>query len=236
MVADPENQAILDLCTAANFVWINSASLRDPLYLRHNFLEKAVYLLLGASVVTDIHAGCVSKRGRGILLCGSSGAGKSTLSYGCARRGWIYTSDDTCYLRSDAQTPTVIGHSHRIRFRPEARAFFPELNGHEISPRMEGKLSIEVAVAELASLETIPESEVAAIVYLERSTSCRARLAPLPHGSAVARLSEECYSDGAIRARHHRQLQKLLGIPGFVLHYSGLDDAIIELDRLVDRL
>lgn len=236
MVADPDNQAILDLCTGANFVWINAAALHDPLYLRHNFLEKVVYLLLGASVVTDIHAGCVSKGGKGILLCGSSGAGKSTLSYRCARRGWIYTSDDTCYLRSDVETPTVIGHSHRIRFRPEARAFFPELNGHGISRRIDGKPSIEVTSAELPPFETTSESEVAAIVYLQRSATGRADLVPLSRGNAVTRLSEECYSAGTIRARHHRQLQKLIDIPGFVLHYSGLDDAIIELDGLVDCL
>ena len=87
MVADAENQALLDLRTGANFVWLTSSALRSSLYLRTNFLEKVVYLLLGATVVTDIHAGCVSKDGKAVLLCGDSGVGKSTLSYACARAG-----------------------------------------------------------------------------------------------------------------------------------------------------
>src|SRR5665213_2624050 len=90
---------------------------RSQALFRHNFLEQMVYLLLGSSVVTDLHAACISKDGKGVLLCGDSGAGKSTLSYACARAGWTYTSDDTSYLINDLDLPTVIGHSHRMRFQ-----------------------------------------------------------------------------------------------------------------------
>ncbi len=92
LVADADNQALLDLKTCTGFVWLTDAAVRNGLYLRYNFLEKAVYLLLGSSVVTDLHAGCVSKNGKGILLCGDSGSGKSTLAYACGRAGWTYTS------------------------------------------------------------------------------------------------------------------------------------------------
>ena len=86
LVADGENQALLDLRTCTSFVWLKKSALNNRLYFRYNFLEKVVYLLLGASVVTDIHAACISKNGKGILLCGDSGAGKSTLAYACATR------------------------------------------------------------------------------------------------------------------------------------------------------
>ena len=92
MVADADNQAVLDFRTGSNFVWLNESAVNDMLYLRHNFLEKVVYLLLGAFVVTDIHAGCVSKRGRGLLLCGDSGAGN---------RGEVAATDDRWGPRND---------------------------------------------------------------------------------------------------------------------------------------
>jgi hypothetical protein len=236
MVADAENQAVLDLRTGSNFVWLNESALADPLYLRQNFLEKVVYLLLGASVVTDIHAGSVSKQGKGILLCGDSGAGKSTLSYACARAGWTYTSDDTCYLLNESDPPRVVGHSHRVRFRPEAKTLFPELRDREITPRMEGKPSIEVAVSDLPLLETSDESSVCAVVYLRRSPTARSALISLPHGSATRLMSEELYSGGEIRLKHQKVLEKLAGTPTFALHYQSLEEAMLQLDRLVASL
>jgi energy-coupling factor transporter ATP-binding protein EcfA2 len=215
---------------------LNESALADSLYLRHNFLEKVIYLLLGASVVTDIHAACVSRQGKGILLCGDSGAGKSTLSYACARAGWTYTSDDTCYLLNASDEPRVIGHSHRVRFRPEAQAFFPELRERAITPRMEGKPSIEVSVSELPPFSTSNEAAVRAVVYLRRSSSVRPALEPLPHGSATQLMSDELYSAGEIRMKHQAILARLAGIPTFELRYQSLDEAIPQLDRLVASL
>jgi hypothetical protein len=236
IVADAENQALLDLRTLSNFVWLNESALADPLYLRQNFLEKVVYLLLGASVVTDIHAGCVSKHGKGILLCGDSGAGKSTLSYGCARAGWTYTSDDTCYLLNNSNPPRVIGHSHRVRFRPEAKTLFSELREFEITQRMEGKPSIEVSVSDLPLFNTSNEATVCAVVYLRRSPSARTALISLPHGTSAQRISEELFSAGEIRAKHQKMLRRLAGIATFELHYQSLEVAISQLDRLLESL
>src|ERR1700761_6398858 len=236
MVGGTENQALLDLRTGANFVWLNERALQSRLYLRHNFIEKVVYLLPGASVVTDLHAGCVSRNGKGILLCGDSGAGKSTLSYACARAGWTYTSDDTCYILNDSDPPRVIGHSHRARFRPEAKALFPELRQREIAPRMEGKPSIEVSVSDLPLPHASNEANVCAVIYLRRSPSTRPALILLPHGSATKRMSEELYSAGEIRVKHQKILERFAGTPTFELHYHRLEEAISQLDHLVASL
>jgi hypothetical protein len=235
LVADAANQAVLDLRTGRSFVWLDSCALRNRLYLRHNFLEKVVYLLMGASVVTDLHAGCVSRNGRGILLCGDSGAGKSTLSYACARAGWTYTSDDTSYLINASSVPRVIGHAHRVRFRPAARELFPELADKEITPRMEGKESIEVLTSELPPIKTATDATVSSIVYLNRRDGSGNALVRLPPGSASERMSRELYSAGEIRAKHGQVLERLKDIPTFELHYCGLDEAIVELERLASR-
>jgi hypothetical protein len=235
LVADAENQAMLDLRTGQSFVWLNGRALGNRLYLRYNFLEKVVYLLMGASVVTDLHAACVSQKGRGILLCGDSGAGKSTLSYACARAGWTYTSDDTSYLINASSVPRVIGHAHRVRFRPAAKALFPELAEREITPRMEGKESIEVLTSDLPPMDTATEVTVSSIVYLNRYTAARSALVPLPHGTATERMSRELYSAGEIRAKHERVLDRLRDIPTFELQYSALDGAIRLLEQLVDE-
>jgi hypothetical protein len=232
LVADTDNQALLDLRTGTSFVWITEEVARDHLYLRYHFLEKVVYLLLGASVVTDVHAACVSRNGKGLLLCGDSGAGKSTLAYACARAGWTYTSDDTAYLINNSVVPRVIGHSHRARFRPSARDLFPELRTHPLSPRLEGKPSIEILTANLPISRTAVESDIHAVVFLRRSPSSSARLVRLPAGTANQRLAADLFSAGELRAKHTAMLETLADTPTFELHYSELDEAIQVLNKL----
>ena len=232
LVADADNQALLDLKGCVSFVWLKKAAVENRLYLRYNFLEKTVYLLLGSSVVTDLHAACVSKNGKGILLCGDSGAGKSTLSYACARAGWTYTSDDTSYLINNSSVPHVIGHSHRVRFRPTAKALFPELEGRELTPRLEGKPSIEIPTSELSGLITASEARVHSIVYLHRCAPGAGRLVPLPEGTATQRIRKELYSAGEIRTKHEKVLEILSDIPTYELQYYDLDHAIHQLDLL----
>lgn len=232
LVADVDNQAMLDLRSCINFTWITSAAANNRLYFRYNFLEKAVYLLLGASVVTDIHAACVSRNGKGFLLVGDSGAGKSTLSYACARAGWTYTSDDTCYLINDSKPPRVAGHSHRARFRPSAKALFPELEGFGLTPRIEGKPSIEVSLSKLPVENTAPEATIDLIVYLNRKPSTAATLVRLPDGTATERMSGELYSAGEIRSKHERILEILTNVPTYELQYCDLSQGIRTLDLL----
>ena len=232
LVANVENQALLDLETGTNFTWLTQAAVDNRLYFRSNFLEKTVYLLLGAAVVTDIHAACVSKNGKGILLCGDTGAGKTTLAYACARAGWTYTSDDTSYLINNADSPRVIGHSHRVRFRPSARQLFPELDGFMVTPRMEGKPSIEAPIVELPISRTVAEVEVHSIVYLKRHPAATGKLVRLPSGTASRRAGDELYSAGQIREKHLKSLEALSEVPTYELEYCDLDAAIETLESL----
>jgi predicted ABC-type transport system involved in lysophospholipase L1 biosynthesis ATPase subunit len=232
LVADGNNQALLDLRSFINFTWVTNAVVNNRTYFRYNFLEKTVYLLLGASVVTDLHAACVSKNGKGILLFGDSGAGKSTIAYACARAGWTYTSDDTSYLINDSVVPRVIGHAHRARFRPSAKALFPELERFVLTPRLEGKPSIEVPTSELPIPKTATEATVDFVVYLNRFPSASGRLISLPNGTATQRACGELYSAGEVRAKHESILEVLSDIPTYELHYCDLDRGVHVLDLL----
>ena len=233
LVADVNNQALLDLSTYINFTWLTRAAAHNRLYLRYNFLEKVVYLLLGASVVTDLHAACIGKKGKSILLCGDSGAGKSTLAYACARAGWTYTSDDTSYLINNSDPPRVIGHSHRARFRPSAKFLFQELAHHPLTPRLEGKPSIEVPISELPVSSTSSEAMIHSIVYLHRCPSAKTNLVRLPRGTATQRACHELYSAGDVRVKHESILEVLSDIPTYELQYYDLTEAEQALAVLV---
>jgi hypothetical protein len=121
-----------------------------------------------------------------------------------------------------------------MRFRPTAKDLFSELASLPVTPRMEGKPSIEVPVSELPHLVSASESRVHAIVYLNRCLCEMATLISLPEGTATKRTQKELFSAGEIREKHEKILERLSCIPTYELQYCDLDDAIEQLCLLVE--
>jgi hypothetical protein len=229
MIADAQNQAICDLEKGFAFAWLNQAALEHRDYLRYHFIEAAALVLISALYVTPIHAACVSRHGRGMLLCGESGAGKSSLAYACARAGWIFTSDDASYLLRDGGQTRVIGNSHQVRFRPSAQELFPELHGRSLTPRAEGKPSIEIPTSELSGLVTSNEAMVRYLIFLNRQPSAVAELLTLSPSVALQRFSQDLYPAEEVQQYQAAALEQLASTEVYELRYC-------ELDRAVDRL
>jgi hypothetical protein len=128
-IADADNSALCDLRAGFGFAHLSEAAACDQGYLRYHFLEALTYTLLDAQHVVAVHAACVAKNGKGVLLFGDSGAGKSSLAYTCAWRGWTYISDDCTLLPRDAPGPIALGNPTNFRFRPDASTLFSEITG-----------------------------------------------------------------------------------------------------------
>lgn len=235
-ICDAQSFITCDLQDGYAFGWLSSTVLRYPDFLRYHLLDAAMMTLLTTSYLTPVHAACVSFNGRGILLHGSSGAGKSTLAYACARAGWTYTTDDASYLLRDDHDLRVRGRHNLIRFRPSARQLFPELEGLSITPRMQGKPSIEVSTERFPSLKTAAEAPIHAFVALDRSSTRSTCLAPLSSSQALASLQESIFPLPSVHERQRIQLQRLLRAKMFTLHYQDLDRAIATLETLAQGL
>jgi hypothetical protein len=241
IVAGKENFATCDLERGFAFAWVSEAALGRLSYFRYHFLEAIVMCLLTGSRVTPIHAGCISLNGHGILLCGESGAGKSTLAYACARAGFTLTSDDASYVvwsseDSAAGTARVRANCHQVRFRPAAREFFPEIAGRDLTPRAEGKPSIEIRTAELPGIAVAPESPVHSIVLLRRHTEdAPVELNPLPLDAVRPYLENSLYLLDGIHERQAASLQPLLRAAMYEFRYRDLPAAIARLKQLATR-
>jgi hypothetical protein len=238
IVADAQNHIVCDLKARFAFAWINEATLRHPMYLRYHFIESAALILISTSYVTALHAACVSRHGRGILLSGDSGAGKSTLAYACARSGWTYTSDDASYLlretNGETGRPRVIGNCSQLRFRPSARELFPELEGRGLTPRAEGKPSIEVRTSEINGIATAEEASIHYLVFLNRRLSPDVELFPISSAMAFQRLQRSFFPLDEIRQVQIASLQQLSSLPVYELRYRDLDSAIERLELLTE--
>ena len=231
IVADAHNHAVCDHKHGLSLIWLNYAALQHPKYLCYHFIETATCSLIQPSYVTGLHAACVSRYGHGLLLTGDSGAGKSSLAYACARAGWTYTSDDGSWLLRDGDRPRVVGDCRQVRFRPSAKELFPELQDRDLTPRVQGKPSIEVPTSELG-LITAEQAIIRSIVFLNRQPSAVAELIPIPRETAFRHFENFLAHVGEARQAHIEILQRISAIDVYELQYRDLQPAIDRLDQL----
>ena len=68
IVADAHNQAVCDLQAGSAFAWLTEDALHHTSYARYHFIEAVALILISTSYATPLHAACVSRHGRGMLL------------------------------------------------------------------------------------------------------------------------------------------------------------------------
>jgi hypothetical protein len=226
VISGRENFAVCDHTRRFCFCRLSAAAAADGDFTRYYFLEAMALFTLTQLHVTPIHAACIARKGRGLMLCGESGAGKSTLAYACARRGWTYISDNESWLlRSDGRT--VLGHPMRIRQRDTAAVLFPELAGRP-AVNFNGKRSI---ILDSAGLDTAFQCRPERIVFLHRDGRT-ATFEPAQRACEQLLAGIIEYTP-EVRAAHRVSLERFTEIPALELHYTGLEDAIPALERLV---
>jgi hypothetical protein len=233
-IADADNFALLNLRQGQACAWLTRPVAENLAYLRYNFLECVILILLEAQYVTSVHAACVELNGCGVLLCGDSGAGKSILSFACARSGWGFLADDGCKLLREKRERIFVGNPHQMRFRESAIALFPELKQQRVTRRATGKLAIELATATLPEIRRISECRVDYVVFLNRGVQGRPKLSPFSKNEAMLRFEQLIsWGDTDLRKAHRFALRNLLSVEVFELRYSDLTAAVERLETLV---
>lgn len=232
-IADAGTFFVADLLRDACFAWITPGALANRHYLRHHVLEAAVLSHIANRYCAPVHAACVARYGRGVMLCGDSGAGKSTLAFACGRAGWTYISDDASFLVHGRGDRQAVGNCHSIRLRPEAAAFFDEVKGRPLTPRMQGKPSIEIATHELGWKNAAVETQVDYLVFLNRRCGDEQELRA--HSKEIARsyLCQHLNWDEELRRDQLASVERMLSADVYELRYHDLDWAIGRLERMV---
>jgi hypothetical protein len=234
LIADPQNFAVCDSQSGFSYCRVTAATVADRSWFRYVLLDSMVNLILWQTHFARIHAGCVARNGRGVLLCGESGAGKSSLTYACARSGWTLVSDEAPSVLRRSEERIVIGKPQLIHFRESAFELFPELRGRQAKPDAAGKISFEVRTAELQRIQTAYRANIAAIVYLDRHHDGPAQLVPLSKQEVWRRLSSGLpYFGEPAHDEHLASLRNLLGAETYELRYRNFDRAIEELEKMI---
>lgn len=234
IVSDHANFAVCDYRSRFAFCWLTPGAVADPGWLRFYFLEAMVYTTLTQLYLTPVHAACVARDGRGVLLCGGPGAGKSCLAFACARRGWTFVSDDSSSLVRRKPGRVVLGRPHQMRFRDNAAGVLPELKGRRATHERNNKTSVEVCTADWPEIQTAVECRIDHVVFLRRKDSGAAKLTTVDAEEALRRILEltALYAP-EVREEQEASLRNLLEVSAFELHYSDLGAAVEQLENLM---
>ena len=232
--SDQKNFAICDLERGFSFGWLVPATASNHAFLRRYYLDTIVYVMLWQTHLTSIHAGCVARNGRGVLLCGESGAGKSCLSFACARRGWELITEETSGLLRGSPDRLVLGKPTQMHFRETAAAILPDLKDWLNPATAPGEDSIEVQTAEVPGIRTAFQSRVAAVVFLNRAAGEPARLVPISPAEACDRLERRLpLFERSVYEEHRASLRHLVDAGAYEIRYRDLDEAVRLLESLV---
>ncbi len=235
MVSDAANFAVCDLDRAFAFCRLAPEVAAAREWMRYHFLEAFPLVTLTHLCLTSIHAACVARGGRGVLLCGESGRGKSTLAYACARAGWTLVADDVAFLRRGRDDRELIGRPHPLRFPASTADLFPELRRWPVIRDVKGQTLIELPVGKLDGISTAARAEAHAVVFLRRPAPGAARLVEVDSAEVIPRLLREIprYED-RVHGEHRDSLRSLGDLPARELHYRDAQDAVALLEPLIE--
>jgi hypothetical protein len=183
--------------------------------------------------VTGIHAACVAKNGRGVLLCGPSGIGKSVLAFQCARLGWTFVTDDVAYLLRETESRTILGKPAYLKFLPSASGLFPDIPWRISGTDHAGESFVELQTADLG-ITTAESCQADYLVFLKREPAATTRLMPVGRDDAFARLTAELPAfERSVHEAHLKSLHILSHLPAVELHYADVDAAVLTLDEVI---
>jgi hypothetical protein len=95
----------------AALVVLSPTMLRFPYHVRYEYIEFAIFTLAArVQKLIPLHAACVGRAGRGVLVMGASGSGKSTVALHSLLHGLEFVAEDAVFVAADTLQATGIAN------------------------------------------------------------------------------------------------------------------------------
>jgi len=169
--------------------------LQFPYHTRYEYIEFAAFTLASrCQELVSLHAACVGRGGRGILLMGPSGSGKSTVTLHCLLQGFDMLSEDSVFVAPDTMLAT--GVANFLHVRSDALRWLGKtrdaaaIRKSPVIQRRSGVRKFEVDLRRGAYRLAASPLKITAVVFLSpQSAGDRSLLRPLSKSDLVAKLT-----------------------------------------------
>ncbi len=178
---DRERRDLFMCVQDARALGLNDGTKPFPHFLATWYLDRGVQLL---------HAGAVSRNGRGILFGGTGGSGKSTCAIACAVGGFDFLGDDTVGVAIDGDSPEAHACYNAVRCGSRNLSWFPQLRAISTAPSHHSdKGKSLVYMSDVCPGCSVPRTSIAAIVVVSIEGKGASRIAPASKATALRRLA-----------------------------------------------
>lgn len=185
--------AVLSPDERSALVVVSPEMLRSAYHVRYELIEFAVYTLASRSMgLVPLHAACVGREGRGVLLIGPSGSGKSTVALHCLLQGFEFLSEDATFVAPDGLLATGVAnflHVRRdcLRFFADAPPAFVDIHDSPVIRRRSGVRKLEVDLRGRGFRLAAAPLRIAAVVLTSTESGGDGPiLAPLSRSALIA--------------------------------------------------
>jgi len=223
---------------------VSERLVEDDELFRRNVLAVIAGVLAPSIGLIGLHAGCVVRDGKAVLLAASSGVGKSALTLALALRGWSLLSDDWTFLAGEPTGLSVWGMLTTLKLLPDAVRYYPSLSSLCPSPALNGEMSFEINPWRFFGVDRAIGATPVSIVLLERSQNaygdCRVHLSQCDPEEMQAALFKEIEElpAGINQGDGHRfsLIERVCALPGFKVRMNGHPETIAaDLDPLLSE-
>ncbi|MFZ1084094.1 MAG: hypothetical protein WAN35_03915 [Terracidiphilus sp.] len=208
----------------------------DEGYFRLAVLAVIAGILAPSLGVIALHAGCVVRDERAILLSAPSGVGKSTLALALALRGWSLLSDEWTFVYDAPDGLKAWGMQTSIKLLPDAICYFPKLSALSPAISLNGELSYEIDPWSFFGVDRAIDATPFGIVFLKRASESGA---PICHASRAGEeeimqaLLEGIEEQPETIAEQNRTrqalMQQICRLPSLTVRFSG-EPAVVAAD------
>jgi hypothetical protein len=192
---DSSNFVVLSPRERAGLVVVSPQMLRFPYHARYELLEFAVFTLAArVQGLVPLHAACVGRGSRGLLLMGPGGSGKSTVALQCLLQGFDFLSEDSVFVAPDSMLATGVANflhvrSDSLRWLARGRDV-TAIRKSPVIRRRSGARKFEVDLRRGDHRLAASPLKIVALVFLsQQSAGGRPLLKSLPKSALLANLT-----------------------------------------------
>ncbi len=214
--------------------WLPDAA---PMALAHGLLAAEMgmnlQMALGWRRHVLLHASCVERDGRAIIMTGESGSGKSTLAAMLGERGWRLMGDEFALL--DPDTGAIFAFPRLISLKNQAidvatAGIAPERIGPLMAGTAKGDIRHLVPNAEAIARMAQPATP-ALLLFPQFGAAADRR--PVDRGEAFVRLTQASTNYVALGEPGFRALTRFVSeVPGIALDYPDSATVFAAIDEL----
>jgi hypothetical protein len=191
----PPNIVMVSPEARSALVTVSADMLRFPYHTRYELIEFAVFTLAArVQGLVSLHAACVGRGSRGLLLMGASGAGKSTVALQCLLRGFDFVSEDSTLVAPNTMLAT--GVANFLHVRPDSVRWVTQardvaaIRSSPVITRRSGAKKFELDLRRGGHRLATSPLKLASVIFLSAKSAARGRiLNPLSRRELGARLT-----------------------------------------------